>query len=201
MKTAWTCRLPDASIILHVHHLWHGDTKFGTACICVPLACKSTLRLQASASRTIAMLFIGRILWGIGVGFGDHCAFIYTSEMAPPRWRGRLNTLVQCGTITGIVIASAINIGTSRIVWGWRISLALAAVPGSILLLGAVPDPCSSGLLDTAECWHHECIRLTAQLVEYHEHACIGCAAIEVADLAVRFCHTHNTLHTMHITV
>lgn len=41
--------------------------------------------LQAAASRTIAMLFIGRILWGIGVGFGDHCAFIYTSEMAPPR--------------------------------------------------------------------------------------------------------------------
>ena len=93
------------------------------------------------------MLFIGRILWGIGVGFGrppvswprlgcfamdqslieafqqahhhagDHCAFIYTAEMAPPRWRGRLNTLVQCGTITGIVIASAINIGTNRIIW------------------------------------------------------------------------------------
>ncbi|EIE26164.1 general substrate transporter [Coccomyxa subellipsoidea C-169] len=98
--------------------------------------------LQAAASRTIAMLFIGRILWGIGVGFGDHCAFIYTSEMAPPRWRGRLNTLVQCGTITGIVIASAINIGTSRVVWGWRISLGLAAVPGSILLLGGIflPD-------------------------------------------------------------
>ncbi|CAK0787907.1 hypothetical protein CVIRNUC_011129 [Coccomyxa viridis] len=94
--------------------------------------------LQAAASRTIAMLFIGRILWGIGVGFGDHCAFIYTAEMAPPRLRGRLNTLVQCGTITGIVIASAINIGTNRIIWGWRISLALAAVPGSILLLGGI---------------------------------------------------------------
>ncbi|BDA50848.1 Sugar transport protein MST4 [Coccomyxa sp. Obi] len=98
--------------------------------------------LQASAMRSISMLFIGRILWGIGVGFGDHCAFIYTSEMAPPKWRGRLNTLVQCGTITGIVVASAINIGTSRVLWGWRISLALAAVPGTILLLGGIflPD-------------------------------------------------------------
>lgn len=86
--------------------------------------------------RSIAMLFVGRVLWGIGVGFGDHCAFIYTSEMAPPKWRGRLNTLVQCGTITGIVVASAINIGTSRVLWGWRISLGLAAVPGTILLLG-----------------------------------------------------------------
>jgi MFS family permease len=52
------------------------------------------------------------------------------------RWRGRLNTLVQCGTITGIVVASAVNIGTNHLYWGWRLSLAIAAIPGSILLLG-----------------------------------------------------------------
>ena len=26
-----------------------------------------------------APLFLGRVPWGIGVGFGDHCAFIYTA--------------------------------------------------------------------------------------------------------------------------
>lgn len=68
---------------------------------------------QASAKSTIALLFIGRVFWGVGkctiilsvlsivlklvylaqilplctgVGFGDHCAFIYTAEMAPPRY-------------------------------------------------------------------------------------------------------------------
>lgn len=56
--------------------------------------------------------------------------------MAPPKWRGRLNTIVQLGTISGIVVANAINIGTNRLLWGWRLSLGLAAVPGSILLLG-----------------------------------------------------------------
>ena len=71
-----------------------------------------------------------------GIGFGDHCAFIYTAEMAPPRWRGRLNTLVQLGTIGGIVVANAINIGTNNLIWGWRLSLGLAAVPGLILLMG-----------------------------------------------------------------
>lgn len=71
-----------------------------------------------------------------GIGFGDHCAFIYTAEMAPPRWRGRLNTLVQLGTIGGIVVANAINIGTNNVIWGWRLSLGLAAVPGLILLMG-----------------------------------------------------------------
>ncbi|KAL0041564.1 hypothetical protein WJX79_007531 [Trebouxia sp. C0005] len=93
---------------------------------------------QASAKNTFAPLFLGRIFWGIGVGFGDHCAFIYTAEMAPPRWRGRLNTIVQLGTIGGIVVANAINIGTNKWIAGWRISLGLAAVPGSILLLGGL---------------------------------------------------------------
>lgn len=71
-----------------------------------------------------------------GIGFGDHCAFIYTAEMAPPRWRGRLNTLVQLGTITGIVVANAINIATNNLQWGWRLSLGLAALPGTVLVMG-----------------------------------------------------------------
>ena len=53
-----------------------------------------------------------------------------------PRWRGRLNSMVQTGTFTGLVVASAINVGTNYLVWGWRLSLGLAAVPGAILLLG-----------------------------------------------------------------
>ena len=84
-----------------------------------------------------------------GIGFGDHCAFIYTAEMAPPRWRGRLNTLVQLGTIGGIVVANAINIGTNNLLWGWRLSLGLAAVPGLILLMGELSschlDACHFG--------------------------------------------------------
>ena len=47
-----------------------------------------------------------------------------------------MNTIVQLGTIGGIVVANGINIGTNQWVAGWRISLGLAAVPGSILLLG-----------------------------------------------------------------
>ncbi len=35
--------------------------------------------LQASSKDTIAMIYIGRIFWGFGVGFGDHCAFICAS--------------------------------------------------------------------------------------------------------------------------
>ena len=59
--------------------------------------------------------------------------------MAPPKWRGRLNTLVQLGTITGIVVANAINIATNNLLWGWRLSLGLAAVPGTVLVMGELP--------------------------------------------------------------
>ena len=41
-------------------------------------------------------------------------ATIYTAEMAPPSWRGTLNTLFQLATISGIVIAGAINLGTGE---------------------------------------------------------------------------------------
>ncbi len=44
--------------------------------------------------------------------------------------------MVQTGTFLGLVVASAINVGTNYLVWGWRLSLGLAAVPGAILLLG-----------------------------------------------------------------
>ena len=44
--------------------------------------------------------------------------------------------MAQTGTFTGLVVASAINVGTNYLVWGWRLSLGLAAVPGAILLLG-----------------------------------------------------------------
>lgn len=49
--------------------------------------------------------------------------------------------MVQTGTFTGLVVASAINVGTNYLVWGWRLSLGLAAVPGAILLLGEYHRP------------------------------------------------------------
>lgn len=45
--------------------------------------------------------------------------------------------------LVGILIAQLINIGTYNIrPWGWRLSLGLASIPGTILLLGGLflPD-------------------------------------------------------------
>lgn len=64
--------------------------------------------------------------------------------MAPPRYRGAFSNGFQLCVGIGSVAANLINYGTEKIHagYGWRISLALAAVPACILTLGALflPD-------------------------------------------------------------
>ncbi|URD96911.1 Sugar carrier protein [Musa troglodytarum] len=107
----------------------------------------------------VAMLIIGRILLGVGVGFANQAVPLYLSEMAPPQLRGALNMGFQMATTIGIFVAGLVNYGTGKLHagYGWRISVALAAVPALIMTLGAValPDTPNSlverGLRDQAK--------------------------------------------------
>ncbi|KAL6647231.1 hypothetical protein ACP70R_014668 [Stipagrostis hirtigluma subsp. patula] len=96
------------------------------------------------AAENVAMLIIGRILLGVGVGFANQSVPVYLSEMAPARLRGMLNIGFQLMITIGILAAELINYGTNKIKagYGWRVSLALAAVPAGIITLGALflPD-------------------------------------------------------------
>nr|CAB3454644.1 unnamed protein product [Digitaria exilis] len=97
-----------------------------------------------STAKDVAMLIVGRVLLGIGVGFNNQSVPLYLSEMAPARLRGMLNIGFQLMLTIGILGANLINYGTSKIHggWGWRVSLALAAVPASTITVGALflPD-------------------------------------------------------------
>ncbi|QHO38752.1 Hexose carrier protein [Arachis hypogaea] len=68
---------------------------------------------------------------------------LYLSEMAPPRYRGAFNNGFQLCVGIGVLSANLINYGTEKIKggWGWRISLAMAAVPASMLTIGAIFMP------------------------------------------------------------
>ncbi|KAF3778791.1 Sugar carrier protein C [Nymphaea thermarum] len=96
------------------------------------------------AAKDVAMLIIGRILLGIGVGFANQSVPVYLSEMAPAKLRGALNIGFQLFITIGILAANLVNYGTNKIKggWGWRVSLALAAVPAVIMTVGALflPD-------------------------------------------------------------
>ncbi|KAJ6774874.1 SUGAR TRANSPORT PROTEIN 11 [Salix purpurea] len=96
------------------------------------------------AAVNVAMLIIGRLLLGIGVGFANQSVPIYLSEMAPAKIRGALNIGFQMAITIGILAANLINYGTAQIKegYGWRISLGLAAVPALMITVGSffLPD-------------------------------------------------------------
>ncbi|GKU90882.1 hypothetical protein SLEP1_g4826 [Rubroshorea leprosula] len=92
----------------------------------------------------VALLIIGRLFLGVGVGFANQSVPVYLCEMAPANMRGALNIGFQMAITIGIFIAGLINYGTAQIEggWGWRVSLALAAVPAIMMTFGAfiLPD-------------------------------------------------------------
>ncbi|KDP22453.1 hypothetical protein JCGZ_26284 [Jatropha curcas] len=92
------------------------------------------------AASNLYMLIFGRVLLGVGVGFANQSVPLYLSEMAPAQYRGAINNGFQLCVGIGVLSANFINFGTEKIEggWGWRISLAMAAVPALILTLGAI---------------------------------------------------------------
>ncbi|TVU39440.1 hypothetical protein EJB05_12859, partial [Eragrostis curvula] len=95
----------------------------------------------------IAMLIIGRMLIGFGLGFTLQAAPLYLSETAPARWRGAFASALVAFLSIGILSATVTNYFADRIpVWGWRVSLGVVAVPSAIITVGAifVPDTPSS---------------------------------------------------------
>lgn len=92
-----------------------------------------------AAAVNVFMLIIGRILLGIGIGFGNQAVPLYLSEISPPKIRGRVNQLFQLTTCLGILIADLINYATEKLhPWGWRLSLGLAVVPAMLMFFGGI---------------------------------------------------------------
>ncbi|KAL9258440.1 Sugar transport protein 5-like protein [Drosera capensis] len=91
-----------------------------------------------SGAQNIAMLILGRIFLGFGVGFTNQATPVYLAEVAPPKWRGAFITGFQFFLGIGVVSANCINYGTAKIKFGWRLSLGLAIVPAVIMTLGAL---------------------------------------------------------------
>ncbi|GAU12634.1 hypothetical protein TSUD_121250 [Trifolium subterraneum] len=69
--------------------------------------------MNASAVN-ISMLIVGRILLGVGIGFGNQAVPLYLSEMAPAK---KIHP------------------------WGWRLSLGLATVPTTVMFIGGLLCP------------------------------------------------------------
>ncbi|CAL9244493.1 unnamed protein product [Arabidopsis halleri] len=90
------------------------------------------------SAQNVAMLIIARLLLGVGVGFANQSVPLYLSEMAPAKYRGAISNGFQLCIGIGFLSANIINYETQNIKHGWRISLATAAIPASILTLGSL---------------------------------------------------------------
>ncbi|XP_057858871.1 sugar transport protein 7 isoform X1 [Cryptomeria japonica] len=102
------------------------------------ISCLLGVALEAGAIN-LSMLFTGRIIYGVGIGFGNQAIPVYISELAPANLRGGLNMMFEVAITFGFFTASMINYGTQKINhWGWRLSLGLGAVPALILTVGGI---------------------------------------------------------------
>ncbi|TVU14360.1 hypothetical protein EJB05_37823, partial [Eragrostis curvula] len=73
------------------------------------------------------------------LGTNQMAAPVYVSETAPAKWRGAFTSSFNAFAVFGMLCATVTNYFTNRIPgWGWRVSVGLAAIPGAIIVVGAL---------------------------------------------------------------
>lgn len=90
--------------------------------------------LQFTASN-LAPMVAGRVIMGLGIGFGSLIAPLYISELSPRKYRGRLVT-VNCLAITaGQLVAYGAGAFFQRVDSGWRYTILLSLLPCCVQLI------------------------------------------------------------------
>ncbi|KNG47618.1 general substrate transporter [Stemphylium lycopersici] len=98
-----------------------------------------------TAAMDYAMLTIGRLIGGAGIGALATIAPLYISEIAPPEIRGVLLVLQEFSIVLGIVVAFWTTYGTRYMAgeWAWRLPFLIQMIPGLVLGAGIVFLPFS----------------------------------------------------------
>ncbi|MFZ2083242.1 MAG: sugar porter family MFS transporter [Candidatus Sulfotelmatobacter sp.] len=75
----------------------------------------------------VAIFIIARVIGGLGIGISTVVAPMYISEIAPPKYRGRLAGMFQFNIVFGILIAfvsNALLAGIGENAWRWMLGVA-----------------------------------------------------------------------------
>jgi MFS transporter, SP family, galactose:H+ symporter len=88
----------------------------------------------------LAILVVGRVIVGPGIGLTSSTVPIYVSEISPPESCGWQVSLFQLAITVGILVAYLIDYLFSHS-GNWRWMLGLAAVSGTVLGLGMIRMP------------------------------------------------------------
>ncbi|KAK9942438.1 hypothetical protein M0R45_008105 [Rubus argutus] len=90
-----------------------------------------------------AFLMFGRLVAGIGVGYGLMIAPVYTAEVSPASSRGFLTSFAEVFINVGILFGYISNWAFSKLALnlGWRFMLGVGIVPSIFLTLGVLAMP------------------------------------------------------------
>ncbi|KAF9881150.1 quinate permease [Colletotrichum karsti] len=102
--------------------------------------------LQAASAEhgTLALMFVGRFVAGLGVGAASMLTPLYVSECAPRAIRGGLTAFYQLFIVTGTMLSFWINYGSLLHLSGkalYAVPLALQAIPAVFLSTGMLLCP------------------------------------------------------------
>lgn len=87
-----------------------------------------------------AVLVVGRLVVGFGVGVASVAAPLYAAEQAPTRLRGRFVSTYQLAITIGIFVAYLVDQLLTNGDW-WRLMLGISAVPAVLLIIAVLPMP------------------------------------------------------------
>src|SRR6202451_1729032 len=86
--------------------------------------------VMSGLASNVYLFILARLIGGLGIGISTVAAPLYISEIAPPKYRGRLGGMFQFNIVFGILIAYASNALLAGIgVNAWRWMLGVAAFP------------------------------------------------------------------------
>jgi MFS transporter, SP family, arabinose:H+ symporter len=81
----------------------------------------------SALATNVSLFIIARVIGGLGIGISTVAAPLYISEIAPPKYRGRLAGMFQFNIVFGILIAfvsNALLAGVGENAWRWMLGVA-----------------------------------------------------------------------------
>ncbi|CAN0886991.1 Sugar transport protein 8 [Linum grandiflorum] len=145
------CKYDDQNLQLFTSSLYLAAlvASFAASKVCEKMGRKPTIFVASmffmggtalsAGAVNMTMLIFGRVLLGIGVGFGNESVPLFLSEIAPVNRRGAVNIMFQLFVTMGIFVANIVNYLTLNLhPYGWRVSLGCAGAPALGLFIGSL---------------------------------------------------------------
>ncbi|XP_024367113.1 D-xylose-proton symporter-like 3, chloroplastic [Physcomitrium patens] len=85
---------------------------------------------------SFAILVIGRIIFGLGIGLTMHAAPMYIAETSPSQIRGTLISLKEAFIVCGILLGYLVGNNQVDAVGGWRVMYGFASPIGLLMGIG-----------------------------------------------------------------